>query len=87
VELIYKSRDGVQPRLVHPHAVYRTSNGKLCMEGVQVAGPTRSGMLPGWRELELMRVADVRVLDTEFQIAPDYDPTSPKYRHGLLASA
>jgi predicted DNA-binding transcriptional regulator YafY len=87
VELRYRARDGVRSRIVHPHAVFRTSNGKLVMEGVQVAGDTRSGSLPGWREFELMRVADIRVLDATFTPSPDYEKSAPKYRHGLLASA
>jgi hypothetical protein len=87
VELLYQGRGGVAARIVQPHAVYRTSTGKLCLEGVQVGGATRSGSLPGWREFELMKVADVRVLDATFEPAPDYDPAAPKYRHGLLASA
>ena len=72
---------------MHPHAVYRTSSGKLCLEGVQVSGESRSGQLPGWREFELMKVAEVRVLDATFSPASDYNPASPRYRHGLLASA
>jgi hypothetical protein len=87
VELAYRGRAGVGARIVHPHAVYRTSSGKLCMEGVQVGGETRSGSLPGWREFELMKVVEVRVLSTVFEPAPDYNPAAPRYRHGLLASA
>jgi hypothetical protein len=34
-----------------------------------------------------MRIADLRVLDASFGLAPDYDPASERYRHGLLASA
>jgi predicted DNA-binding transcriptional regulator YafY len=87
VELVYRGRDGDAARIVHPHAVYRTASRKLCLDAVQVGGETRSGGLPGWRLFELMRVADIRVLDATFDVDPEYDPTSPKYRHGLLASA
>jgi hypothetical protein len=87
VELVYRGREGVGARIVHPHAIYRTSTGKLCMEGVQVGGITRSGALPGWRDFELMRVVDVRILEATFIPAPEFDPAAPKYRYGLLASA
>jgi hypothetical protein len=87
VELTYLGSRGPATRVVHPHAVYRTSTGKLCMEGVQVAGETTSGALPGWREFELMRIVDVRVVDIHFEPAADYEASSPRYRHGLLASA
>ena len=83
VELVYRGGS----RIIHPHAVYRSANGKLCVDGVQVAGTTRSGALPGWREFELMKIADVRVLETTFDPDADYKPGSDKYRHGLLASA
>ena len=83
VELIYRGGS----RIVHPHAVYRSATGKLCMDGVQVAGTTRSGALPGWREFELMKIADVRVLETTFDPDAGFKPGSTKYRHGLLASA
>lgn len=84
VELRYKGRD---PRVVHPHVVYRTSSGALRVEGVQVSGATSSGQLPGWRDFDLMKIADVRVLDAEFEPAPDFNRESERYRHGLLACA
>jgi len=87
VELTYRSRGAVGARVVHPHVVYRTSTGKLCMDGVQVGGTTTSGPLPGWRDFQLMRIVELHVLDAEFAIDPGYDAASPKYRHGLLASA
>jgi hypothetical protein len=83
VELVY--RGGT--RIVHPHAVYRAGNGRLCLDGVQVAGESRSGSLPGWREFELMKIADVHVLETRFDPDTGFRPASEKYRHGLLASA
>jgi WYL domain-containing protein len=84
VELRYRGQ-GV--RIVHPHAVYRTSAGALRVEGVQVGGASSSGALPGWRDFELMQISHVRVLDAEFDPAPDYDRAAPRYRHGLIASA
>ena len=86
VELLYRGHRGLETRIVHPHAVYRTSSGNLRVEGVQVSGPT-SGKLPGWRDFELMKIVDVHVLETEFEPATDFNRTSPRYQHGLLASA
>ena len=83
VELIYRG----DSRVVHPHAVYRSATGKLCLDGVQVAGASRSGALPGWREFELMKIADVRVLESTFDTDTGFKPGSEKYRNGLLASA
>jgi hypothetical protein len=84
VELWYRAQGA---RVVHPHAVYRTASGGLRVDGVQVSGATRSGALPGWRDFELMQISDVRVLDTAFEPAPDFDRAAPKYRHGIIASA
>jgi WYL domain-containing protein len=82
VELRY---GGPEARVVHPHAVYRSASGGLFLDGVQVSGATRSGALPGWREFALMRIVDVRVLETEFEPAADFNRASERYRHGLLA--
>jgi hypothetical protein len=82
VEIRYRG-----PRVVHPHAVYRTSSGALRLEAVQVSGVTSSGDLPGWREFDLMKIADVRVLDAEFDPDPDFKRDAERYRHGVLAIA
>jgi hypothetical protein len=82
VEIQYRG-----PRVVHPHAVYRTSSGALRLEAVQVSGATSSGRLPGWREFDLMKIADVRVLEVEFEPDPDFNRGSERYRHGVLATA
>jgi hypothetical protein len=84
VELRYR---GQGARLVHPHAVYRTASGGLRVDGLQVSGASSSGSLPGWRDFELMKISDVRVLGAEFEPAGDYDRAAPTYRHGLIASA
>lgn len=86
VELQYTSGGRVEARVIHPHALYRTAAGNVRLEAVQVSGAT-SGELPGWRDFELMRIVDVRVLSAVFEPAADYNPTSPRYQHGLLASA
>ena len=74
-------------RVVHPHAVYRTSTGALRLEAVQVSGATSSGHLPGWREFDLMQIADVRVLDAEFALDSGFDRDAPRYGNGVLAMA
>ena len=86
VEVRYTSGDKSETRIIHPDALYRTAAGDVRLEAVQVGGAT-SGELPGWRAFELMRIVDVRVLSAVFEPAADYNPTSPRYHHGLLASA
>ena len=84
VELLYR---GGEARVVHPHAVYRSASGTLFLDGLQVAGESRSGALPGWREFALMQIVDVRVLDAGFEPDPEFNRGSERYQHGLLACA
>ena len=86
VELLYESGGRSETRVIHPHALYRTAAGNLRLEAVQVSGAT-SGELPGWRDFELMRIVNIRVLPAVFEPAADFNPRSPRYEHGLLASA
>ena len=76
-------RDAI--RLVHPHALFRTGNGGLCIDALQVAGETQSGRLPAWRQFAVIQIRDVRVLRARFEPARDFDPKSGKYHHGLIA--
>ena len=72
-------------RVVHPHALYRASGGRLFLDAYQVAGESSSGDLPGWREFDLALVSDVEPLGHAFEVAPGFDPGALKYRRGLVA--
>ncbi len=87
VEFLYRGPGGLEPRVVHPHAVYRSSSGALRLDGVQLSGATTSGSLPGWRNFDLMRIAGLQTLDTVVRPADDFNRSSERYRHGLLACA
>ena len=63
-----------------------TASGALRLDGLQVGGATRSGSLPGWRDFDLMRITDVRVLEAGFEPAGDFNRSSDRYGRGLLAS-
>ena len=86
VEIQVQGSSGTETRVIHPHALYRTSHGDLRLEAIQVSGPS-SRPLPGWRDFELMKIVNARVLGIEFEPTPDFNPKSPRYQHGLLASA
>lgn len=73
-------------RTVHPHVLYRTSTGKVCVDSFQVDGPSSSGgEIPGWRPFNLTRILSAELLDGEFEIAPGLNLAGPKYANGLLA--
>ena len=76
-----RGRDGV----VQPHALYRSTGGRVFLDGYQVAGESASGVLPGWREFDLAQTSDVEPLGEAFEIAPGFDPGAVKYRRGVLA--
>jgi WYL domain len=80
--LVYR---GGATRVVQPHALYRTTGGRVFLDGYQVAGESSSGMLPGWREFDLAQTTDAEPLGDGFDIAPGFDPRAPKYRRGVLA--
>jgi hypothetical protein len=85
VSLYYETDDSA-PRTVHPHVLYRTSKGKICVDSYQVDGPTSSGgPLPDWRPFDLAKITQIEALDGEFETAPGLNLGSPKYANGLLA--
>jgi WYL domain len=74
------------PRVVSPHAVYRTRTGKICLQGVQVAGHTShgAGSLPDWRTFELGLMSGVRKLSEPFEVSEEFHPGSPAYRRMII---
>ncbi len=74
------------PRIVSPHAVYRAFSGKVCLQGVQLAGPTRGGQaaLPGWRTFDLSRTSEFELLATAFEVAPEFEPDNELYRRMII---
>lgn len=57
-------------RVVHPHAVGRTSRGKLVLLAWQTAGLGRSGPHEGWRMFDVARIAGVEELRATFTPRP-----------------
>lgn len=85
VSLLYET-DPSGPRTVHPHVLYRTSTGKICVDSYQIDGPSSSGgPLPDWRPFDLAKIMQIEMLDGEFETAPGLNLGSPKYASGLLA--
>jgi hypothetical protein len=80
--LVYR---GGATRVVQPHALYRTSGGRLFLDAYQVAGESSSGDLPGWREFDLALTSEIEPLDDGFEVAPGFDPAALRYRRGVVA--
>ncbi len=74
------------PRVIRPHAMYRTAAGVVRLQGVQVAGPTSQGQadLPGWRTFDLSLMSGIETLPGRFPVAPQFRPDSPAYRRMIV---
>ena len=74
------------PRVVSPHAIFRTAAGVVRLQGVQVAGPTSQGQadLPGWRTFDLSLMSGIETLPGRFEVAPEFRPDSPAYRRMIV---
>jgi hypothetical protein len=75
------------PRTFSPHVLFRIRNGPLYIDGVQTAGASTSGSLPGWRQFSLENVVKAVLLAEVFDLDPEYDPSSPRYASGIIAGA
>ena len=87
IELCYE-REGsaLGSRTVSPHALFRSSDKRLFVHAYQIQGPSNRGDLPGWRRFALESIVDAKMLDSEFELREDYDPSSKAYSAGLIAS-
>ena len=72
--------DASQARTCHPHVLFESTAGTMCLDAVQVAGETgQPDSLPGWRQFRFDRIHSVEVLDRRFHPDPELNLSSPKY--------
>jgi hypothetical protein len=71
-------------RVVHPHAVGRTSRGTLVMLSWQTAGYGRSGEREGWRMFDIARIDDVEELRATFTPRPRPPNAGEGWTRGIL---
>lgn len=77
---------GAEPRLVHPHVLFRTSTEKICVDAYQVAGATSSGeKVPDWRQMNLAKISGIELLTGTFETAPGLNLAASKYSTGLIS--
>lgn len=67
------------PRVVHPYGVCQTSGKLLVLVCIQVSGYTKSGGHEGFRNLQLVKVGEVEILDQKFEANSDFDPKDSQY--------
>jgi hypothetical protein len=85
VSLCYETT-GAAPRVVHPHVLFQTTAGKICVDAYQVDGATSSGeQIPDWRQMNLAKITRIELLDGTFETAPGLNLPADKYAPGLIA--
>lgn len=75
-------------RVVEPHALYRSDNDELLMDGFQIDGYSSSGRPPPfWRPFRLKKIRTLSVLTEIFEPRYDdgYSPNKVRYRSGMIA--
>jgi WYL domain len=76
--------DAHAERVVHPHALFTSAAGTLCLDAFQVGGHTSSGQLPESRQFRIGSIGAVEPLGERFEPAPGWNRDSSRYRAGLV---
>lgn len=67
------------PRVVHPYGIARTSRNQIVLVCWQSLGMTKAGRGEGYRNLQLDRIIEIEVLETQFQKRDDFNPLDSQY--------
>lgn len=66
-------------RVGEPHLVFASHAGKELVALFQTGGYSRSGRLPGWRNVDLGDIVSVDRTSELFEQRPDFDRESTQY--------
>jgi hypothetical protein len=67
-------------RVIHPYGIFRTSKNQIVLACWQVMGFTSATGKEGYRNLVLEDIEEVEMLDTAFQVHPDFNASSEQYK-------
>ena len=84
VELRYD--DDPAPRLFAPHAVYRSTTGRMNVGGTQVDNPAASLDRFEPRVFEIGLIRTLRLTDTNFRPDARFSPEEPRFQEGVVCS-
>jgi len=74
-------------RRLEPHILYVSSAGVVCVEGMQVSGPSRSGLDgPAWRRFDLPLIRRLEPLPERFEPSDVFNPGDRDRYHRVIAS-
>ena len=68
------------PRIIEPYGIVKTSGNQVVLVCYQTLGMTKAGRGPGYRNLQLDRILEAEMLDTNFQKRDDFNPQDDQYK-------
>lgn len=72
-------------RMVCPHALYISSTGKTLVDAYQISGySNHSEQIPDWRQFDISKIIELKVLDKTFELAFGYNPLSDRYSNAIV---
>jgi WYL domain-containing protein len=71
VELNY---EGMGPRKIEPHVLYRNSEGQLLLSAYQISGYSAQGEPSGWKTFAVEHLTRARILSETFRPRDEYNP-------------
>lgn len=70
-------------RTVSPHNLY-WNNNKLLLDGFQTQGDSKTNTLQSFKQFDTNFIRSVLILDNQFEINKQYNPTSDRYKDSVL---
>jgi hypothetical protein len=67
-------------RVVYPYGICCTSRNHIVLVCWQALGFTKAGGKPGYRTLVLEDIENVEILETGFQVQPDFNASDRQYK-------
>ncbi len=74
----YYKNEGKARRIVNPHCLYETANGKIMFDGYQTKGFTNSTN-PNWKQFSLDDITELRIRLDTFEINQGFNSLSNRY--------
>lgn len=75
-----KLKGEIFPRTIHPYGICQSARNKIVIVCWQVVGPSKSGNATGYRNLLLENCEGVEILNTGFQVQPNFSLDESTYK-------
>jgi hypothetical protein len=71
-------------RVIHPYGIYLSTRNQIMLACWQVMGFTKAGGKPGYRNLVLLDIENIEVLERHFFIRDDFNPKDGQYKEWYI---